>query len=57
MKTKRESRPTCSCGAKMDIIEYTGYYDDFKYWRCDECDLDDKIQNAEADTKESGSYA
>ena len=41
----------------MKLVEYKGYYDSFKYWRCDNCDLDNKIQKIEADKGEKGSYA
>lgn len=34
-------RPTCSCGLKMESVEYEGYYDSFNYWVCQNCDLDD----------------
>lgn len=57
MKIKFELRPVCSCGVKMKLVEYKGYYDSFNYWRCDNCDLDKKIQNIEADKGEKGSYA
>lgn len=57
MNIKFELRPVCSCGAKMKLIEYVGYYDSFNYWRCDNCDLGNKIQNIEADKGEKGAYA
>ena len=57
MKIKFELRPVCSCGVKMKLVEYKGYYDSFNYWRCDNCDLDKKIQKIEADKGEKGSYA
>lgn len=57
MKIKFELRPVCSCGVKMKLVEYKGYYDSFNYWRCDNCDLDNKIQKIEADKGEKGSYA
>ena len=57
MKIKFELRPVSSCGVKMKLVEYKGYYDSFNYWRCDNCDLDKKIQKIEADKGEKGSYA
>jgi hypothetical protein len=57
MKINFEQRPTCSCGVKMKLVEYKGYYDSFNYWRCDNCKLDNRMQNAETDKKEKGSYA
>lgn len=57
MRIKFEQRPSCSCGVKMKIVEYKGYYASFKYWRCDNCALDNKMQKAETDKKEKGSYA
>ena len=55
-KVKFEYRPKCSCGVKMKLVEHRGYYDRFNYWRCDNCELDDKIQNFEADQSEKGGY-
>ena len=37
---KTEDRPTCSCGRKMTIIEYRGYYDTFHYFYCKGCKVD-----------------
>ncbi|MBS4173502.1 hypothetical protein [Bacillus sp. FJAT-49736] len=57
-KMKFESRPICSCGVKMKLVEYRGYYEEFRYWDCDNCKLDDEIQNrnVEADKIWKGSY-
>lgn len=54
-----EKRPTCSCGVKMKLVEYRGYYEDFRYWDCENCKLDDEIQNnkTQADKTWFGSYA
>lgn len=59
MKIKFEERPTCFCGVKMKLVKYQGYYDSFKYWECDNCDLDNKIQWVciEVDREDRGSYA
>ena len=54
---KFKNRPTCSCGTKMKLIKYTGYYDTFNYWRCDNCELDKEIQNAKTDKVEKGGFA
>lgn len=54
---KFEKRPMCSCGVKMKLINYMGYYDSFKYWRCDNCKLDNEIQNIKEDETERGCYA
>ena len=35
-----EDRPTCSCGRKMIIVEYRGYYDTFNYFECGYCKID-----------------
>ena len=52
-----KDRPTCSCGEKMQLKDYQGYYDDFKYWECDNEDCDLNVDNLEADDKLMGSYA
>ena len=57
MAIKFEKRPTCSCGVKMKLVKYQGYYDEFKYWCCENCKLDDEIQDMKADKEEKGSYA
>jgi hypothetical protein len=57
LKIKFEQRPTCSCGVKMKLVKFEGYYDSFNYWCCDNCDLDAKMQDAKADRTEKGSYA
>lgn len=51
------NRPICSCGVKMKLVEYNGYYEGFKYWKCESCELDDKMQDMESYTKGKGSYA
>lgn len=56
MNIKFEKRPICSCGTKMKLLSYKGYYDSFNYWRCDNCELDNQIQNIEPDKGEKGSY-
>jgi hypothetical protein len=57
MGVKFENRPRCSCGVKMKLVEYRGYYDEFNYWCCDNCDLDRDIQDMKTDRQEKGSYA
>ena len=52
-----KDRPVCVCGEKMTLVEYEGYYDEFKYWACYECDLDDKIQDMNPDETQRGAYA
>ena len=49
-------RPRCSCGAKMKLLEYVGYYDSFKYWTCDNCDLHNKIESAKPDGTWKGQF-
>lgn len=53
---KPTDRPTCACGEKMELIHYKGYYEEFKYWRCDECEIDDKMQDLDGDYSERGAY-
>lgn len=57
MKLKFEDRPVCSCGVKMKLVEFKGYYESFNYWRCDNCDLDGKMQKMKPDKVDKGSYA
>lgn len=28
------SVPTCSCGHKMELVEFDGYYDRFEFFEC-----------------------
>ena len=35
-----ELRPTCSCGKRMIVVQYKGYYDEFSYFGCTNCKLD-----------------
>lgn len=57
MKIEFQHRPTCSCGVKMKLIEYKGYYDKFNYWSCDNCELEMIAQDAEPDNTSKGAYA
>ena len=59
MKVPFELRPVCSCGVKMKLVEHRGYYDEFLYWRCDSCKLDEEMNKRKykADHLEKGSYA
>ena len=50
-----ELRPTCSCGEKMTIENYRGYYDDFSYFTCTNCELD--ADDYEPDDDWVGSYS
>ena len=44
---KTEDRPTCSCGRKMSIVEYKGYYETFNYFECGYCKVDPDNYKAE----------
>lgn len=55
-KVKIKNRPICSCGVKMKLVEYKGYYENFNYWACENCDLDNEIQKKEADKSWKGAY-
>lgn len=57
MRVKFEQRPACSCDAKMKLVGFKSYYEKFNYWRCENCSLDDEMQNYEPEKKESGAYA
>lgn len=57
MRAPFEIRPTCSCGVKMKLIEYSGYYDGFKYWACENCDLENQLDEYDSDEKYRGAYA
>lgn len=50
-----EKRPVCSCGSKMDIVEFKGYYDEFNYFECSKCELD--VDDYKADKEHYGQYA
>lgn len=39
-----EDRPMCACGYKMELIEFEGYYDNFKFWECSECGEPDHLK-------------
>lgn len=52
---KVENRPTCSCGRKMTIVEYEGYYEKFNYFDCGYCEVDPDDYKADDYTK--GAYA
>ena len=58
-KAPMSIRPTCSCGSKMKLIEYTGYYDGFMYWKCDnpKCNVTTKMEHFEPDRSWKGGYA
>lgn len=56
MSIKMEDRPTCSCGVKMKLVRHEGYYDKFNMWVCNNCSLDEKIQDEEPDKVEKGGY-
>ncbi|MBZ9537037.1 hypothetical protein KGR20_23035 [Cytobacillus oceanisediminis] len=53
-----ENRPTCSCEAKMKLIGYKGYYEEFRYWECNNCGLFENMQDSKikADKEWKGSY-
>ena len=59
MRIPFEIRPTCSCGVKMKLVEYRGYYEEFRYWDCDNCKLNNVMDKRaiKADKIWSGSYA
>lgn len=40
----------------MKLVKFIGYYEEFNYWRCDNCELDKKMQKIEADKIEKGAY-
>lgn len=48
-----ELRPTCSCGEKMIVVNYKGYYDEFCYFDCATCGLN--ADEYEPDSDWSGS--
>lgn len=53
-----DKRPVCSCGVKMKLIEYAGYYEEFRYWDCENCDQGREIQDRKlkADKSWKGAY-
>lgn len=56
-KIPDDKRPTCTCGAKMKIVEYRGYYDSFKFFECDACTLVSELDRYNPDKHEYGPYA
>ena len=52
---KQEDRPTCSCGRKMTIVAYKGYYETFNYFECGYCGVDP--DDYKADDYTMGAYA
>lgn len=54
-KLPEELRPTCSCGERMIIVQYNGYYDEFNYFICTNCELD--ADDYESDNGWLGTYA
>ena len=46
-KIPEDKRPTCSCGRKMIIVEYKGYYETFNYFYCGCCKADPDNYKAE----------
>ena len=48
-KIPEELRPTCSCGEKMIVVNYKGYYDEFSYFSCANCELDADDYKSESD--------
>lgn len=56
MKIPEDKRPICSCGHKMELVEFIGHYDIFNYWNCSNCDLEDKINEFTPDKQKVGKY-
>ena len=54
-KINQEDRPTCSCGRKMIIVQYEGYYETFNYFYCGGCKVDPDDYKPDEHTK--GAYA
>lgn len=52
-----KKRPMCSCGVKMKLERYEGYYDSFSYWICENCNLDNEMQDEEPDSEVRGAYS
>ena len=53
-KISIKDRPTCSCGRKMLIVEYRGYYETFNYFYCGVCKVDP--DNYKADDYTVGAF-
>ncbi|MNM49639.1 hypothetical protein D3C81_606470 [compost metagenome] len=56
-KVPFEKRPICSCGVKMKLAKYIGYYDELMYWTCDNCDLEKQLDKYAPDNEYRGAYA
>lgn len=55
-----KQKPKCSCGLDMIVIEYKGYYDNFKFWGFDEkcrCTKGIRVRDFEPDKIKMGAYA
>lgn len=50
-------RPICVCGEEMVVVQFTGYYDEFKYFECEnpDCVMDIDMMNPTSETR--GGYA
>lgn len=57
-QNKYKKKPTCSCGLEFEVIMYSGYYDDFKYWKENkECKCIPDAEKFEADKIITGAFA
>lgn len=55
-----KQKPKCNCGLDMVVIEFKGYYDNFKFWGFDdkcECTKNIRVRDFEADETIMGAYA
>lgn len=60
MRIPFAKRPICpSCGVKMKLIQYKGYYEEFRYWECENgiCEINNEKERVEPDYAWKGSYA
>lgn len=51
-----KKRPVCVCGEAMIVVQHIGYYDQFKYFECDneKCSLN--VDTMITETKNYGAY-
>lgn len=57
-QNKFKKRLLCSCGLEFDVIKYSGYYDEFNYWKENiECKCMPDVEQFEADEVIKGAFS
>lgn len=50
------NRPVCICGSPMRLVLYRGYYDQFRYWACYSCNIQNEMYKYKVDEKVQGEF-